>query len=103
MNKYQEIIAKKLAVAIEQQEAWLLQQDEDVTVCLIGECKNKAYDLRQHIQAQATGEQTMAILLKKFETECGISYETYKEVNKPKVDDSTTVVKAFVALISGVK
>lgn len=90
MNKYVKIVADRLHKTIQDQMTWIELQNELVdTFIATGQNPNKdqRWDLRQSIQALATGNSTKDILLQKFEAEIGMSYNDYlvsiKSSDKP--------------------
>lgn len=108
MNKYVKIVADRLHKTIQDQLAWIELQNELVdTFIATGQNPNKErWDLRQSIQALATGNSTKDILLQKFETEIGMSYNDYlvsiKSSDKPVKSEVEILAEKLAILLNNV-
>lgn len=87
LNKFVKVAAERLHNCIQDQEKWLVEQNQLVDEFIItGVNRKNSFDLRQSIQALSTGKQTKEILLQKFEQEIGITYDDYcKGIEKPEL------------------
>lgn len=111
MNKYVKIVADRLHKTIQDQMTWIELQNELVdTFIATGQNPNKErWDLRQSIQALATGNSTKDILLQKFEAEIGMSYNEYlvsiKSTDKPVKSEVEILAEKLAILLNnaGVK
>lgn len=102
LNKFTVAAAQRLHVCIQEQKQWVEEQELVVDEFIIvgKSMRNDGFNLRQCIQALATGKRTQDILVEKFESEIGIPYCEYCDSIKSPEKSVKTSTEVLVEALA---